>query len=359
MSRTSLAALALLLVACSGDNESPPVTITVDTLVTFGDAEGPGALPWAPRHVITDVRGRYWAVHKGVSVFNADGTIARALVATGAGPGEFGSYGLVAAATADSMLILDAANNRATLLSLDFYPGRMIPTVGGPGGASKGLSVLHWPDTVVYSGSVLTREFLNFGLHTISFDGSRASLSKSFGDVDRGRTEYRITNAHAGHVWSVKSNEYVLQKLNGRGEAVDSIRLRPAWFKGISATPMGGPQKKPTGFIRGIEQDSSGLLWVILQLAADDWQSAWSKDIPKNATEIRQGDIDDDKLFHTRVDVIDPRGKRVVGSLALPGRAVGPLPDRRLAMSAPTPGGVPRVMILQLKAAARSAANDF
>src|SRR5687768_8366187 len=128
-----LLAASILGCACARTDREQ-AAITVDTLVTFGDAEGPGALASAPRNVVVDSRGRYWAAHRNaLSVFDSQGGFVHSIVPTGAGPGEFGGIGNVSQVTSDSMLILDGRNNRATLVGLDFQPGRMIPTFGALG----------------------------------------------------------------------------------------------------------------------------------------------------------------------------------------------------------------------------------
>src|SRR5688572_26497988 len=108
-----LAASAAISACARSDREQ--AAITVDTLTIFGDAEGAGALAFAPRSVAVDSRGRYWATHNGISIFSGDGEFLHAFVATGSGPREFASPASATQLPGDSVLILDPRNRRATI----------------------------------------------------------------------------------------------------------------------------------------------------------------------------------------------------------------------------------------------------
>ncbi|HSL72047.1 MAG TPA: hypothetical protein VK864_17495, partial [Longimicrobiales bacterium] len=72
------------------------------------------------------------------------------------------------------------------------------------------------------------------------------------------------------------------------------------------------------------------------------------------SAEISIDQIDHEKLYHTIVEVIDPKTQRLVTRTRINQYVVTALPNRRAVIYAPDPDGTPRMLVVSLTIAGRS-----
>ncbi len=323
--------------------------ISVQRVTVLGDLQGKGALAGAPTHVQIDGRGRYWVVASGMpQVFDSDGKFVTVVGNRGPGPGEFLGLAIPLPITPDSMLLLDPAATRATVFGLDFRPHRVVQTVRSLGRAS----VLSWPDAVLFNGTIQTRERFGWPLHVISFTGSAIEVLRSGGPKggqmrpgDETAMLYRLTSPRQGNVWAANVPTYDLQKTTTALEPLEVLQRRPKWWSGQTLDVVGTPKKPPGPSIAGIEWDDQGRLCVFIRLAGSDWRNAWPKDLGTRQ-EVAANEMEFDKLYATRIEVIDPATGRLVTSGRVEYYVPVVLPGCRAAAYVPSSEGVPQIAIL-------------
>lgn len=110
-------------------------------------------------------------------------------------------------------------------------------------------------------------------------------------------------------------------------ERLRTLRRDPSWFHGesnaaIGAAPRNGrPWIPPSPAVVGIEEDDEGLLWAYVRVPAPGWRDAWSRvklDIDAGR-QPRLNDLRWEKLYDTRIEVIDPVAGRVLARTTVDG----------------------------------------
>ncbi len=303
-----------------------------------------------PDRVHRDLDGRYWLFSNAAppTLFDSTGQFLRMLGRKGRGPGEY-----VAPHSAfflrDSVVVLDSRQRRASVLNRELQhvramvmPAQMYNTI-----------VLSWPDSIVFSAWIPIAESVGWPLHLVSFAQSGddvADIVRSFGPGDGGarpsdsmvRTWY-LAIAKDGF-WSAPPGSYQLVKWKrGTFERLRTLRRAPSWFSGesnaaIGAAPRNGmPWIPPSPAIVDIEEDGEGLLWTYVRVPATKWKDAWSR-VKLDIDAGRQPRISDlrwEKLYDTRIEVIDPIAGRVLARTTLDGFfAISASRGRRLAVYA-------------------------
>ena len=307
--------------------------------------------PGLPERVHRDLNGRYWLFSNAAppALFDSSGSFLRMLGLKGKGPGEY-----IAPHDAfflgDSVVVLDSRQRRASVLNRELQyvramvmPAQMYHTV-----------VLSWPDSIIMSGWIPNAASVGRPLHLVSFARSNvddvAAVVRSFGPGDGGarpsdsmvRTWY-LAIAKDGF-WSAAPGSYQLVKWKSSTlERLRTIRRDPSWFRGesnaaIGAAPRNGlPWIPPSPAVVGIEEDGEGLLWTYVRVPAQKWKDAWSR-VKRDIDSGRQPRISDlrwEKLYDTRIEVLDPVVGRVLARTTLDGFfAISASRGRRLAVYA-------------------------
>jgi hypothetical protein len=90
---------------------------------------------------------------------------------------------------------------------------------------------------------------------------------------------------------------------------------------------LGTPNSPPPPAITDVAEDSTGLVWVFVRVAAPTWREAW----PAVGGEFDYRQMSLDKMFRTMVEVIDPGRQSVVTRTVLNQWVVSALPGSRVA----------------------------
>lgn len=157
-----------------------------------------------------------------------------------------------------------------------------------------------------------------------------------------------LSESTGGSFWAAWQNGYNLSEWRNDATLVRRFERRPAWFNGSAPSRIGGPNKAPDPFIRGIERDADGLLWVFINTPGKNWQDGWPKIAP-GQREVRGSDMVYGKLFDTMIEVIDPRTARVVARAQFDGYAMSILTGKRAAFLEQTPDGDERIVIREFR----------
>jgi hypothetical protein len=310
------------------------------------------------RHLITRAGrgrglGRYWVItySEVPQIFDHSGQFIKSVGGRGEGPGEFlGVLDAIPVAD-DSMLIIDNALRRATVVSSDLKPGRTI-AIGS--NIFRGTA-LAWPNRTVANALMYGSASIGWPLHLISFEATIASTMKSFGP---GSGEYRpgdptylfnpLTSVSAGSFWSAETLRYRLHRWSTDGMPLMSLERAPEWFSVQSAGGVGNPAKPPPPRVRALEVDTDGLVWVFVSVPARAWRAAWPSGMPSAVSEIPLNKLRTDLLFDTMIEVIDPGTRRLVASMYYEGNIMAALPNGSAAMYEVSRDGVPRIVILRM-----------
>lgn len=252
-----------------------------------------------------------------VKVFDAEsGVFVQEFGREGQGPGEF----LMAAGLrmiGDSLLVLDAGNQRASLFGpdLDLLREWRLPVNPAP------LQSITWVpsiDAFVVNGWSGTASAAGHPLHLLASDGT---LQRSFGhdqsDPIMSPTEangFRPALARSGtRMWSVRLTSYVLEEWDVQsGELVERVALDQPWLN--DAWENGRQKYSRPPMLLGTSQTDDGLILVLGR---------------ENVEPRRQGVVhgavgaDLTDALDLRVDVFSPRSGTIVATLELPDYAGG------------------------------------
>ncbi len=290
-------------------------TITVRALHELGTSDGPAGLAGLPGIVQVDGQGRYWVVQNEhvPLVFDSTGKFLRALGTRGQGPGEFERVRAVVPLGADTTLVLDPGNGRASILDREL---KTVSTMAfrwqvGPGLWRSGREIL--------ATSILRApESAGWPLHIISFDGREARVLRSFGPGPRKYDEndsgalfalrWNLAEAAGGGVWTGERDRYRITRWSADGSILQQLERRPEWFAVPSHLELlGGLRKPPTPRMAdGIAESTDGLLWTFTLVPGADWQSAWPP--PPSATGGRSGPGENPARDRIREVVSNDRG---------------------------------------------------
>jgi hypothetical protein len=179
----------------------------------------------------------------------------------------------------------------------------------------------------VVNAEVRTPDAVGLPLHVVSSSGS---VTTSFGNADPTvlpREGYqwrrRLAPSQRGHVWSANPDSYSLELWDTRGRLLRQLVRKSPWWDSAStgADPGLFASEKPRAELIAIWEDSSGLLWTQVKVAAGDWSALSMDEIAgRRAAPFRLAQYDE--FFETVIEVIEPDGGTVLATLRFPG-AVG------------------------------------
>lgn len=361
------AALMLIALPAIGDSAAQEATqvpvpdsvhclrcsIRLSPVVTLGTRDGPGIIPGQVQRVKRDATGRYWII--GVAepplLFDSLGAFVRSAGRRGQGPGEFDLPWDVFPVPGDSVLVIDGGLRRATVFDSNLRPAR---TIAMPVPLSP-AAIVRWPSEVWMNGSMLSPVAAGLPLHKVSLAGRDAAITASFGP-DRSNTgpnaeplgmQLPIVGVR-GEIWSADRTAFRLTRWHHGGTPAMTFTRTPSWFAGTSRPWIGNPSTPPPPLTTAIHQDRDGLLWVFVQTASPQWRQAWAA-APRGARETRGIHVQQEKLFHTTIEVIDPQAQQVVARTTIPQWVVGVTHDRHVAVYEVGDDDIPRVRILSFQ----------
>lgn len=320
--------------------------ITLSTVATLGDTDGPGELTTVPYGVRVDGRGRYWLwggdAAGGPPVYDTSGRFLRTTGRRGQGPGEFEGVIDAIPLPGDSVLVIDQVR-RATLFAPDLSVARHIPL-----GATLSRSlVVNWPRSVI--------GFDHYGaggrggpvFHEMAFDSVPARVTRSFGpewsirDFRTMTASMRITAPTTSGFWAATHDQYRIERWSFEGKMDLVLERSPAWPPRTSEG-FGSPDTPPPNSMQAIAEDRAGRLWVFVNVAAPTWREGW----PRTTGETRVSAFAQEKMFRTVVEVLDPRAGRAVARRQLDEWIIAALPGERAVIYSVAADGIPRLRIV-------------
>lgn len=327
-------------------------TIQSARTVTIGSADGPDLLEYHPVTVAIDSRGRFYlttalALHE-VKVFDGSGRFLRVIGREGEGPGEFRRISALVITPGDSLYVLDNGNSRLTA----FSPAHgMVRTAPLPFGVDY-PKVHYLPnDLLLVNANVRTPELLGLPLHIVAPDGEHV---RSFGSTDRAfRPDFpqflrRWTAlSRDGTVWSAYPKQYVLERWTRSGRLVERLTVEAEWFEPYLEFRYPTPDQPAFPNVQSIYEDAAGLIWCALVVPDEDWAEGLGE--PRVSEGQPYYEVEDlAAVYDTRLDVIDPRTRRVLASHLLDGYPIQFLADGKM-ITYREPRGVPLVDVWSLR----------
>jgi len=164
--------------------------------------------------------------------------------------------------------------------------------------------------------------------------GSNGRIIQSFGAAESAEvrrdlpaTTFRKLAAAKNDeaVWAARINEYRIERSELTGHTLAEFVRPPApfetWIKAQSPTLKDAPQAR----LLAIHADSAGLLWVLVRIPDRDWKKSLEPWKTAEGTFYRAKD--EDKLYDTLLEVVDPVRKVVLASERLDVHILGFVED--------------------------------
>lgn len=321
----------------------------------LGATDGDAALLGHPSTVAKDSKGTFYIAEISGGgpplVFDSRGRFLRRLAKQGRGPGELVTGIGVFVAPGDSVHVLDHRTGRRSVFSPTGAFVRMVPQ---PGGTRFGLIlpngtlVLNLPD--VFSPAIGTplHLFDSQGNVIRSFGGNHRVVVGENG-TDPGFLVRHLGPSRAGRFWSAHFLAYEFSLWSPTGQLIrhyvrENDFFRPDQRFRIALSPRTPPR------ISTIREDSTGLVWVTIQVPVtqQEWEAALGK--PEQGP---RGPIYPHlmlgRLFHTIIEVINPRTGQLLLSRRVPFYAIAATDDGEYAAYRQDDDGVPYVDIWRVQ----------
>ena len=299
------------------DLSCPKCRIEVRKIVTFGDADGPGAIASRPYSISRDSKGRYYVVtpdtyNEPPLVFDAEGRFVQRIGREGDGPGEYRMPSVILVSARDSVYILDQAG-RLTVLSPSFELVTSTLLTFSP------MSGVRMDDgSFVVNANIGDTDRLGIPLHHIDADGAVLASFGDDGSVLRPGELHSLLRwlavGHGGGVWAVPfSNKYVIELWNPAGDRVAELVRQAEWFRPYDRYWLPSLKDRPAPRIMGVWEDGDGNVWTIVHVGDRRWKRGLAKGIPAEG-QMMYPIEDEQRVYDTIVEVIDPSTGRVVAS---------------------------------------------
>lgn len=350
----ALAAPVSAQTVVSDTETCPSCRITTSVITTFGAADGPGSLSGQPFAVRLDGQGNYWVLSPDLApqVFSPAGRHVLSLGRTGQGPGEYQMARNAVSLPGDSVLVIDIANARATVVSPEYRATRFVRLEGQVFDAVP----LAWPERAYTFGIFPSASHLGKPLQISTFasDNSRPGFAfgPGGGEVPPGTITplvQQLAPGPEGQLWAGELMRYRLSLWSREGTLVKQLVRNPEWFRsGVGPfTTTGSPGVPPSPHLQAVQLDEEGLLWSFSHVPAENWRAAWGG-VSGGVAEAASRDIARQYLYDTIIEVIDPARGRVVVRTRISGGVISALPGRRIAVYRESAMGIPFVEVRQL-----------
>lgn len=316
--------------------------------------------PAPPNAVVLDHRGRYWVLSgsRPPEVFDSRGHLVASVPQAADPAARFRLPIDLSETEKDSLVVLDLAAQKAFILT----PAALVARSVDLPGPMYHIFIENWPDSVVANGIVHSSEAFGWSFHQLSFDGKRAAIKNSFGPDSgelRAGQQLKLIKAMAqarnGDFWTADVGQYRVQKWNATGELLQTLVRVAPWFPPGFAS-AGGAAAPPAPAISAIREDSLGLLWIFVRVAAPTWREGWPP-VRRGIHEVPVSSVRMEKLFQTVVEVIDPANGKLIAQSRLGSWITSALPGRRGAASELGADGRRRIRIVQFELTGYHAPN--
>ena len=294
------------------DLTCPRCRIVATQVASIGDKDGPGAIGSAP-WLACRQRGQLFAAvtmsRPGeVLLFDHAGRFQRAFGRAGEGPGEFRVGFPLKFGPGDSLWVFQPSARRAAVFdsSLKYVRTLPLPTV------ATAVSIFD-NGNLALQGSIPSRERIGLPIHLVS---SAGALGSSFGTAkaevrpdDQFVSSRRLAQASNGRIWSARLTEYTLERWDTAGTLDLRLAVDATWFKAWRPDPANPRAVGP--MIIDVQQDSNGLLWVLISVrdaSVDEARFAETEQYARRSSSATSVEYD------SVIEVVDPQRRRVLAT---------------------------------------------
>jgi hypothetical protein len=241
-----------------------------------------------------------------VAVYGADGRLARTFGRRGDGPGEYDWWLIPVRGPGDTIIIFDNLKLRATLLEAGDAPGR---TFMFPAPINQAL---YANGTLLIQADIRTPERIGQPIHSLTPHGG---IAKSFGGTARYSSILdgvrAVAPARDGGFVSAPPNRYEVHYFDSSYVLQRVIEIPNDFFQPYAAM-VDSRTAPPRPMIRSLYEDSTGLLWLVISVAAADWRPRAG---PVNEFEEQPISTGRDiEILDWLVEVVDPTEPRRLAS---------------------------------------------
>jgi hypothetical protein len=324
---------------------APPLcatcTVTMQRLVSLGDADGPGALGGGMYLVRRDSRGRFYAFN-GESphflVFDASGRFVRQVGRRGQGPGEFEHVTTLAIGVNDTVFVFEARNRRLTVLApdLEYVRSALLPFTSNFDVVSVGAELVINVDARARDGAQPLRVLAPNGRVVREFGSTTGAYvpNQVYG------TRRAVTRAGPDGVWVAPLNRYAFERWDTAGRRTTAFERTPDWFRPYVSAPTNASVAPPPVFASLVE--SGDTLWTLIRVAGPNWRST----VTPISADGRFFRIDDESVYRdVMVEAIQMSQARVLASTRMPSLITGFLAPEIAFGPGEEPDGTPVVVI--------------
>lgn len=319
--------------------------------LVLGSLDGDAAIFDQPTTVVKDSKGTFY-VGEGPGggsplVFDSRGRFVRRLARKGRGPGELLTGITVILAAGDSVHIIDFDTGRRSI----FAPsGEFVRMVVQPAFARHGLMLPNGILVVNAAG----RDAASIGTPMQLID-TAGRIIRSFGGSysvtpadDPWRPARHIGPSRSGGFWAAHHVEYEFALWSATGQLIRHYERANDFFRPNERFRF---TLKPTPpRISTIWEDAAGLVWITIQVPVSqkEWEAGLGKPVTRRGRtwypSVLRG-----RLFHTLIEVMDPRTGRLLVSRRFPFYAIAATDAGEYAAYRQDEDGVPYVDIWRVQ----------
>jgi hypothetical protein len=259
------------------------VTSRVLSISSAVEEAGPIHSVWT---VSRDAAGRYWASFAGDGVprvYTSQGTPIGTIGRIGDGPGEYRSV-LAVIPVADSVLLFDPVLRRMTVVDSGLNAVRSVPIQGQ---VFSGVA-LDWPrvaiNAQITNGAARGQPFHILNLIT-------GEIERSFGptvELRASRDAWSIVgwiekDPATGDLWTAMRTQFRVQRWDQQGRLLKTLSGLDNRFPKGARGFHGSPNQQPDGLVNALAISQAGVPYIVMQVPAPTWRSAWPKGSPSSA----------------------------------------------------------------------------
>lgn len=313
--------------------------IEVTRLFTLDNGPENTQLEDWPSSIAMDSHGRVALAVRGgrglAVLYDSLGRSPRRIGRIGGGPNEYKYPGAVAFGSEDTLSVFDIQLSRRTeLIRPDRYVGSSTYL-----GRSVRLRLLPTGDALVVS---------SWGSNRFQVHSRTGTLLREWGPSRPpvpGGTRIPatfISNVVANRFWSVNAETYELEQWTIDGTRIARMRRSAGWLDTKRKISDGSLGTQPTTYVTDLHIDKEGRLWVLVNVASNDWKEGLKEpDKKEGFTSYPHRDFG--LLYDSVVEVIDIKSMKLLQSVRIPGYLRFILSDSHLASLRQSEDGSPVV----------------
>ncbi len=265
-----------------------------------------------------------------LTVFSPSGGL-RNVGRHGAGPGEYRWVRWIKS-RGNELHVIDPLQARVTVLDAQSF--QVLREGLYPAGryALGGAALVH-DSLYVVNALLFTSDRAGYVLHSFgldgellySFDETTEAHAPGTSETEMGVIRVLLSAEVDGRLWAANRNRYELDLWDATtGQRLDRLVQEVDWFPGHGREFPIDPDQPPPPTIVDLQRDTSGRLWVMMNIPSDEWARhviPRRRDAhPELDAHILRGDGVD--AFDTLVEVIDVASARIVASSRLRGTSL-------------------------------------